>query len=145
VTDIVVRKLEIEDSEAISKIYAAITQKPVEIDFKRVITLDAQRGEDACFIAEFEGRVVGFLISYVLNLGFGIEKSAWIDTLGVNPDYMGQGIGARLAKELFRFYKKEGIHNVHTSVQWDSTDLLSFFKTLGFNRSNFINLSKTLD
>ncbi|PIP35560.1 MAG: GNAT family N-acetyltransferase, partial [Desulfobacterales bacterium CG23_combo_of_CG06-09_8_20_14_all_52_9] len=39
----------------------------------------------------------------------------------------------------------EGIHNVHTSVQWDSTDLLSFFKTLGFNRSNFINLSKTLD
>ncbi|PIU49693.1 MAG: N-acetyltransferase, partial [Desulfobacterales bacterium CG07_land_8_20_14_0_80_52_14] len=34
-TDIVVRKLEIEDSEAISKIYAAITQKPVEIDFKR--------------------------------------------------------------------------------------------------------------
>ena len=144
-TDIVVRKLKIEDSEAISKIYAAITQKPVEIDFKRVITHDAQRGEDACFVAEFEGRVVGFIISYVLNLGFGIEKSSWIATLGVNPDYMGQGIGARLAEELFRFYKKEGIHNVHTSVRWDSTDLLSFFKTLGFNRSNFINLSKTLD
>jgi len=145
VTGIVVRKLKIEDSEAISKIYAAITQKPVEIDFKRVITHDAQRGEDACFVAEFEGRVVGFIISYVLNLGFGIEKSSWIATLGVNPDYMGQGIGARLAEELFLFYKKEGIHNVHTSVRWDSTDLLSFFKTLGFNRSNFINLSKTLD
>jgi hypothetical protein len=29
-------------------------------------------------------------------------------------------------------------------VRWDSTDMLSFFKTLGFDRSNFINLRKVL-
>jgi len=145
VTDIVIRKLQPEDADAISHIYGAITQRPVEIDFRRIIAQDAQRGEDACFVAEIQGRVVGFMVSYVLNLGFGIEKSAWIATLGVNPEYMGQGIGARLAERLFQFYKSEGIENVYTSVRWDSTDLLSFFKTLGFNRSNFINLRKTLD
>jgi len=145
VTDIVIRKLQPEDADAISHIYGAITQKPVEIDFRKIIAQDAQRGEDACFAAEIQGRVVGFMISYVLNLGFGIEKSAWIATLGVNPEYMGQGIGARLAEGLFQFYKSQGIKNVYTSVRWDSTDLLSFFKTLGFNRSNFINLRKTLD
>ncbi len=144
-THIRVRKMKIEDADAISKIYGAITQRLVEIDFERVIAQDAQRGEDACFVAEIEGKVVAFIISYILNLGFGIEKSAWIATLGVNPDYMGQGIGGQMAKELFLFYRKEGIENVYTSVRWDSTDLLSFFKTLGFNRSNFINLRKTLD
>ncbi|KKK52214.1 hypothetical protein LCGC14_3107180 [marine sediment metagenome] len=85
------------------------------------------------------------MTSYILTLGFGIEKSAWIATLGVNPEFMGQGIGERLSKEIFQYYKKEGIKTVYTSVRWDSTDLLSFFKTLGFDRSNFINLRKSLE
>jgi N-acetylglutamate synthase-like GNAT family acetyltransferase len=57
---------------------------------------------------------------------------------------MGQGIGEGLAKKVFDYYKAEGIQNVYTSVRWDSTDLLSFFKTLGFDRSNFVNLRKVL-
>ena len=97
-----------------------------------------------CFVAELDGKVIGFMISYILTLGFGIEKSAWIATLGINPSYMGQGIGAGLAKEVFRFYRDQGVRDVYTSVRWDSTDLLSFFKTLGFDRSNFVNLRKAL-
>jgi N-acetylglutamate synthase-like GNAT family acetyltransferase len=77
-------------------------------------------------------------------LGFGIEKSAWIATLGVKPEYMGQGIGKNLAMKIFEYYKSEGIENVYTSVRWDSPDLLSFFKTMGFDRSNFINLRKSI-
>ena len=57
---------------------------------------------------------------------------------------MGQGIGAALAEEIFGVYRTRGIENVYTSVRWDSTDMLSFFKTLGFDRSNFINLRKVL-
>jgi N-acetylglutamate synthase-like GNAT family acetyltransferase len=73
-----------------------------------------------------------------------MEKSAWIATLGVNPEYMGQGVGRSLAKKIFKSYKKAGIEHVYTSVRWDSTDLLSFFKTLGFDRSNFVNLRKKI-
>jgi ribosomal protein S18 acetylase RimI-like enzyme len=133
------------DTDEISQIYGAITQRPVQADFKKLVESHALRTEDACFVAELDGRVAGFLVSYIMTLGFGIEKSAWIATLGVNPQYMGQGIGAELAREVFKFYKAEGIQNVYTSVRWDSTDLLSFFKTLGFDRSNFINLRKVLD
>jgi N-acetylglutamate synthase-like GNAT family acetyltransferase len=57
---------------------------------------------------------------------------------------MGQDIGATLAEEILNYYKAQGVENVYTSVRWDSTDLLSFFKTLGFDRSNFINLRKVL-
>ena len=143
--NMLIRRLKPGDAEEISRIYGAITQKPVRADFKKLVEEHAQRTEDACFVAELDGRVVGFLVSYIMTLGFGIEKSAWIATLGVNPQYMGQGVGADLAREVFKFYKAEGIHNVYTSVRWDSTDLLSFFKTLGFDRSNFINLRKVLD
>ncbi len=142
--DIKIRKLAIEDAEQISNIYSEITQKSAQIDFKRIIAQDARRSEDACFVAELDGKIVGFMISYILNLGFGIEKSAWIATFGVRPEYMGQGIGEVMARKIFQFYKDEGVDNVYTSVRWDSTDLLSFFKTLGFDRSNFINLRKVL-
>ena len=139
-----IRKLKTEDADQIGRIYAAITQKPVETDFHKLIEAHAVSGKDACFVAEVEDRIIGFMVSYILTLGFGIEQSAWIATLGVDPQHMGQGIGEKLAKKVFACYKAEGIKNVYTSVRWDSTDLLSFFKTLGFDRSNFINLRKVI-
>ena len=137
-----IRKLLKEDANEISRIYAAITMTAVDQDFKRVVEDHAQGNNEACFVAESDGKVVGFMISYILTAGFGMAKSAWIATLGVDPNCMGQGIGASLAEETFKYYKSQGIENVYTSVRWDSTDMLSFFKTLGFDRSNFINLRK---
>lgn len=142
--NIIIRKLEKEDVDEINGIYAEIIQKPVHPDFNKLIEQHAQEEKDICMVAELDGQVVGFMISYILTLGFGIEKSAWIATLGVKPECMGQDIGKKLAKKIFEYYKSEGIENVYTSVRWDSPDLLSFFKTLGFDRSNFINLRKTL-
>lgn len=142
--NMVIRKLKKEDAQEIIKIYGAITMKPVSDDFKRVVEEHAQRDDEACFVAELDGKVAGFMISYILTAGFGVPKSAWIATLGVEPSFMGEGIGASLAEEIFKYYKDKGIENVYTSVRWDSTDLLSFFKTLGFDRSNFINLRKTI-
>ena len=140
-----IRRMRAEDAGEIGKIYADITKETVKADFMRLVQEHAQeREESACFVAERDGRVVGFMISYILTLGFGIERSAWIATVGVHPKYMGQGIGARMAQEVLHFYKSQGITCVHTSVRWDSTDILSFLKTLGFDRSEFINLRKVL-
>lgn len=140
-----IRKLQKEDAHQISRIYAAITRQSMDLDFKRVVEDHAARNDEACFVAEREGKVVGFMISYILTAGFGMPKSAWIATLGVDPDFMGGGIGASLAEEIFKYYKTQGIENVYTSVRWDSSDMLSFFKTLGFDRSNFINLRKVIE
>ena len=140
-----IRRLKVEDAEVIGQIYAAITRRPVEPDFKSVVEEHARSGEKACFVAEHQGKVVGFMISYILTAGFGEAKSAWIATLGVDPNFMGQGIGASLAQKIFKIHKAAGIENVYTTVRWDSTDLLSFFKTLGFDRSKFINLRKVID
>lgn len=142
---VLIRELKTEDAEEISRIQASITQTAVSIDYRKIVEDRVNNPESANFIAEFEGKVVGFMISYILLGGFGIEKSAWIAMFGVDPKLMGQGIGKKMAEEVFRFYKQKGITNIHTSVRWDSTDLLSFFKTLGFDRSEFINLRRVLD
>lgn len=143
--NIVVRKLRPEDADGISRISAAITRSPDNTEFKRIVEKQTQSEDDASFVAERENRLVGYCISHILSGSFGIEKSAWVAVLGVDPDFMGQGIGEMMFTESLKNYKAQGIKYVYTSVRWDSMDLLSFFKTLGFQRSDFINLYKILE
>jgi len=145
VEDALIRKLKAKDAEDISKIYASITQTPVKDDFIKIIEEQVNRKEDASFVAELDGKVVGYMISLVISGSFGIKKSTWVANMGVNPKFMGQGIGESLANKIFEFSREKGIKDIYTSVRWDSPDLLSFFKTLGFDRSNFINLRKILE
>ena len=140
-----IRKIKAEDASDIGSIQAAITKLPINIDFRQVIEEQVRKDEDVSFVAEIDGKVVGFMISYIVFGGFGLEKGAWIATLGVDPKFMGRGIGKKLAEEILEVYREKGINDIYTSVRWDSVDLLSFFKTLGFDRSNFINLKKELD
>jgi len=142
VDNLLIRRVKAEDSKDIARIYTSIVKRYEEIDFERLIREQVRNTGMANFVAEVKGKVIGFIISYTLSGGFGIDKSAWIAMVGVDPKSMGKGIGKALADELFRFYKDQGINNIYTSVRWDSTDLLSFFKTLEFDRSDFINLRK---
>ena len=84
------------------------------------------------------------MITRILSGVFGIKKSAWITIMGVNPEFMGRGIGQSLAKSVFDYTKERGLKDVYISVLWDSPDILSFCKNLGFDRSKFVNLVKKL-
>jgi ribosomal protein S18 acetylase RimI-like enzyme len=145
VENLEIRRIQVGDAADISRIQSAITQSPAAIDFRHIIEDQVRKGEDASFVAVIRGKVVGYMISYIVFGGFGLEKGAWIATFGVDPKFMGQGIGKKLAEGILAVYREKGINDIFTSVRWDSVDLLSFFKELGFDRSNFINLRKELD
>ncbi|OQY46174.1 MAG: GNAT family N-acetyltransferase [Desulfobacteraceae bacterium 4572_87] len=145
VNNLLIRKIKPEDAPEITAIQAAITNPSTVIDFKHIIEEKVQNNEEVSFSAELDGKIVGYMISYVVFGGFGLEKSAWIATLGVDPKYMGQSIGRLLAEKLLAVYREKGIDYIFTTVRWDSVDLLSFFKTLGFDRSDYIHLTKKLD
>ncbi len=144
--NVIIRELNPADTDDIIRIYKSITQRiDDKIDFKQVMAARALMDTDACFVAERKGRLVGYIVSYLLTGSFGIQQSAWIPTFGVDPDFMGLGIGQKLAEAVFNYYKTKGVKNIYTSVRWYDTDVLSFMRTLGFDRSEFINLQKRLD
>jgi len=134
---LIIRKPKTEDLGRVQQIYAAIQPKK-----QSEMALNSR--EEDCFVAEIDGKVVGFVIGYGLRGSFGLGKSAWLATVGIDPQYMGQQIGKQLAEKVLAYYKEQGYESVHLSVRWDATDLLSFFKTIGFNQSKFINLEKSL-
>lgn len=142
---VTIREIVPEDAKAIQAIRMAISPDDAQVDFEKFLA--RQTSEDTSktsLVAEIDGRVVGYMVSTVLYAGFGIQKSAWIMAIGVHPDQMGQGVGLALAREICDIYKSKGIKSIYSSVLWDSIDVLSFFKKLGFERSDFINLKKTL-
>ena len=117
---------------------------PSILDLERMIKEEVKKTDDASFVAEIKGKIVGYMISYITTGNIETDRCAWMARFGVEPKCVGEGIGKSMAEEIFAFYEAKGIRTIYTSVKWDSTDLLSFFKTLGFDRSDFVNLQKSL-
>jgi len=140
------RKLTAKDIPQIMAIHGAITKKKTNRRWARQMVKDHLRKQEGVgFVAEKEGQVVGFIIGEMKAEGFGLEKSGWLEVVMVDPRHMGTGTGYAMARKLFDYFRRRGIRDVHTSVQWDAVDMLSFFKSLGFDRSTFINLIKHVD
>jgi predicted N-acetyltransferase YhbS len=145
VEDIIIRRLQARDADDIARIREAITKETCTEEYRTVIAQEAQKDDRISFVAEHDSTVVGYMIAYIIYDGFGLQKSAWLAVFGVEPKYMGKGIGLKLASEIFNVLRGMEIGNIFTSVRWDSVDLLSFFKSLGFNRCEFINLKKSIE
>ncbi len=140
-----IREITLKDAEAIQEIRKAISEDDADVNFVKIIEQQIAEGADkSSLVACIDDTVVGYMISTTLLAGFGIKKSAWIMAIGVLPEYMGQGIGLKLANKICNIYKEKGVKHIYSSVKWDSTDVLSFFKKLGFERSEFINLKMKL-
>ena len=48
------------------------------------------------FVAEVDGKIVGFIIGSMGGPEYSLPVSGWVNTLAVDPDYSGRGIGPAL-------------------------------------------------
>jgi ribosomal protein S18 acetylase RimI-like enzyme len=140
-----IRPLAIRDLPQVAAIQETITKKKVSPAKRAVLKEQITKEGNISLVAIAEKKVVGYVISEVMTNSFGLDQSGWVKNLGVLPKYMGKGMGQDLANQLFEAYRKRGITEIFTACRWDWGDMLSFFKSLGFDRSGFINLYKKLD
>jgi N-acetylglutamate synthase-like GNAT family acetyltransferase len=136
--------MRVKDLAQVVKIQEAITK--TKITPEEIVSLKEhiKKAGTVSFVAVIEGQVKGFVISEIMTNSFGIDQGGWIKNLGVHPKHMGEKLGQTLASHLFQAYKKKNIFEIYTAARWDSVDLLSFFKSIGFDRSDFINLYKKI-
>jgi ribosomal protein S18 acetylase RimI-like enzyme len=140
-----IRKLTVRDLPQVVAIQGIITRQKVTAEKIAILKEHIKKEGNISLVAVADKRVVGFLISELMTNSFGLDQGGWVKNVGVLPQYMGKGIGQSLANQLFDAYRRKGINEIFTASRWDWGDLLSFFKSLGFERSNFINLYKKLD
>jgi GNAT superfamily N-acetyltransferase len=95
--------------------------------------------------AEIDGTLVGFIFGEVKFWEFGRgERTGWIKVLGVAQDFQGMGVGHKLGETLLDHFKRKNVRKVRTLVDWYEGDLISYFKSLGFNMLNMLPLEKEI-
>ncbi|MBI2887991.1 MAG: GNAT family N-acetyltransferase [Chloroflexi bacterium] len=89
-------------------------------------------------VAEVQGRVVGFIIGDVRGWEYGMPSGAWIDIMGVDPDYQGRGLGRQLIAAFVQQCREQKIRSVHAWTRDGDDRLQRFFSSQDFRRGNLV-------
>jgi len=124
----VVRPARPRDAESIFRIHLKSLEGLDEEDlewFKAMLSVRSKRRK--ALVAEVDGRVVGFVISYKRR------GQAYIDSLAVDPTCRDLGIGSRLIGELENLLASEGVEKVALSVKEGNLRALDFYLKRGYS------------
>jgi len=140
-----IRLMKEDDIEAIVNIDTKVggAERKEYYEGKINLMLDSVGSIATSLVAVHEGQVIGFVMGKVFKGEFGIpEKKAQLDTIGIDPDFGGQGIGSKLLEEFENHVKMAGVENIQTLVDWENKSLMKFFNNSGFAPSQTLNLEK---
>jgi len=104
-----------------------------------------QSGVRISLVAEVDGFVAGFIMARVDAGDFGaLAPEAVIDTIGVDPERPGQGIGQALISQLLANLGALRVERLRTLVAWDEHDLVRFLAGVGFAPAQRLVLRRSL-
>jgi GNAT superfamily N-acetyltransferase len=142
-----VRRLTGNDLGPISEIDARITgMDRRELWAKRFDAYEGIRPPWACLVAEYDGRVVGFLFGWTSGWEFGIPgEVGWVDIIGVDPVYRGKAIGRALVEGFVEeAQERRGIKRIFTLVDASDPGISGFFTALGFSPGELKHLQRSV-
>jgi len=88
--------------------------------------------KDELFIAEVEGKIVGFIASQIT---VDDKKKVYLGELWLIPEYQRQGIGNALTTHVEKLYKKKGVKIIRL-VTNKKSDSFKFYKKLNYKPHN---------
>jgi len=141
-----IRPMTVGDVDAIVEIDRRVIGKSRPDYWKKVVPENPQYPFSS-LVAEFEGKVIGFVVGEVSGWEFGVPDTiGWLSIIGVDPDYQHKGVARRLSQEFVENLKAIGVSVIYTLVNWNDWDLLNFFHEMGFTRGgDMINLELKID
>jgi flavin-dependent dehydrogenase/ribosomal protein S18 acetylase RimI-like enzyme len=143
--DFVVRRMTVRDIDEVLRIDEKITGKPHSAYYQTKAAAYIARAPEYCLVAEHRDRVIGFVLGDVRGWEFAAELSGWLEIIGIDPDYHGQGVSLALMNRLCEGFRRAGVVVVNTMVNWNDGDLIDYFQANGFDRGEYVNLVKRLD
>lgn len=142
-----VREVREEDIDAIVRLDAIHSGEP-KPDYwrQRLAPFISKNGRrlQLGYVAEAQGRVIGYILAEARAWEFGSPLCGWILAIGVDPEVGRKGVGLSLCREVCRSFKERGIHIVRTMVRKDDLQLLSFFRASGFRAGPFVEMELQL-
>jgi phosphinothricin acetyltransferase len=136
------RRAESRDAEELTRIYNYyVLETPITFDVEPW-TLEQRRewladfaadGRHQCFVAEVEGRVVGWACTRPFRPKAAYETSAET-SIYVDRDFHGRGLGRRLYETLFDGIKGQDLRRALAGVTLPNAASIALHRQFGFER-----------
>jgi len=85
------------------------------------------------FVAEENGKVIGYVASQTLHFMHGVDRLLWIEYIVVKPEFRRQGIGLTLLHKLIDYAKRSGIDRIYTTINPDNKASIKLHLKADFN------------
>ena len=115
------------------------------IKYEDIASANPGTAPDMSFVAEIDGKLVGFSINRSMYLMVPLTEVCIIHAILVHPDYQGRGIGRKLIQALLKHCQTEGIGTVRALIPRGSKELQAMFERQGFQRSRIVNFDRTFE
>lgn len=139
------RRMKQSDIDDVLALDKKIGRGKSSITYRDMVTTNPGGPNDLSFVAEADGKVVGFILARLAYVYIPFQEICLIQGMVVSPALQGQGIGTKLANELLSHCQEEGIPTVRALVGKRDAELRKFIEFLGFHRSTTENYDKTFE
>lgn len=153
--EVKIRPMESRDINAILAVYDKIREEKIPgikrsrlsyraaMTYEEVASTDPGGPLDLSFVAEADGKVVGFIWSRLAFVGIPIDEVGIIHMIVVDPNYQKQGIAGRLVNALAERCHAKGVNTVRAVIDERHWELQNYFQKLGFRRSELVIYTRT--
>ncbi len=142
---VVIRRMTRSDIDAVLELDKQLGGGKSQITYKDLVALDPGGPLDFSFVAESEGRIIGFVLARLMYMGMPFYEFCVINAIDVHEDYQGMGIGRKLIDEVLDKCSSEGINTVRAIFPEKNEKLRKAVENLGFHRSPIANYDITLE
>ena len=136
---IVVRKAKKSDAKAVQKLHRELGVHEHSLDklvspnhlcepIKKIVG-----GNVAVFVAEADGKIVGFVSGEIKKTGSFTEKIGHYNDCYVTKRYRRKGISKKLTKAMLEWFKSKKIRYVELFVRSKNKTGIKTWKSFGFN------------
>lgn len=112
--------------------------RPVNDPFKDIDRKLKVRG-DLFLVALLDNVVVGSVM-----IGYDGHRG-WINYLAVCPNHRKRGYGRKMMTEAERLLRTEGCPKINLQVRASNTEVLAFYKAIGFVQDDVLSFGKRLE
>ena len=94
--------------------------------------------DDLIFVVEHGGQLIGACMA-----GYDGHRG-WLYYLAVDPDFQGHGYGRQIVQAAEEVLKAAGCPTINLQVRKSNTQVIDFYKALGFGEDEVLSMGKRL-
>ena len=135
----ILRAFQIEDENAVIDLWTRCGLVKSHNDPRKDIARKLKVNPKMFLVGLLEAKIIAtVMVGYEGHRG-------WINYLAVSPECRMRGLGKRMMDEAERLLRREGCPKINLQVRTSNTEVLAFYKSIGFLQDDAISLRKRLE